>query len=83
MKGLEQLKDALSEALKEKEIIVDEITTEKKGKYSFLTVVLDKVGGIDLDGIVEATNIINPIVDRFDICDDSYILDVISKERGN
>ena len=83
MKGLEQLKDALSEALKEKEIIVDEITTEKKGKYNFLTVVLDKVGGIDLDGIVEATNIINPIVDRFDICDDSYILDVISKERGN
>ena len=83
MKGLEQLKGALSEALKEKEIIVDEITTEKKGKYNFLTVVLDKVGGIDLDGIVEATNIINPIVDKFDICDDSYILDVISKERGN
>lgn len=83
MKGLEQLKVALSEALKENEIIVDEITTEKKGKYNFLTVVLDKVGGIDLDGIVEATNIINPIVDEFDICDDTYILDVISKERGN
>jgi len=82
MKELEKLKDALSEALKEKEIIVDEITTEKKGKYNFLTVVLDKVGGIDLEAIVEATHIINPIVDEFDICDDSYILDVISKERG-
>ena len=80
---LESLKSALSEALKEKGIIVDEVTTEKKGKYNFLTVVLDKVGGIDLDGIVEATNIINPIVDKYDICDDSYILDVISKERGN
>lgn len=82
MKELEKLKEALSEALKDKEIIVDEITTEKKGKYNFLTVVLDKVGGIDLEAIVEATNIINPIVDKFDICDDSYILDVISKERG-
>ena len=82
MKELEKLKDALSEALNEKEIIVDEITTEKKGKYNFLTVVLDKVGGIDLEAIVEATHIINPIVDEFDICDDSYILDVISKERG-
>ena len=82
MKGLNELKEALSEALKDEEIIVDEITTEKKGKYNFLTVVLDKVGGIDLEAIVEATNIINPIVDKFDICDDSYILDVISKERG-
>lgn len=82
MKELDKLKEALSEALKDNEIIVDEITTEKKGKYNFLTVVLDKVGGIDLETIVEATNIINPIVDKFDICDDSYILDVISKERG-
>ena len=82
MKELDKLKEALSEALKDNEIIVDEITTEKKGKYNFLTVVLDKVGGIDLETIVEATNIINPIVDQFDICDDSYILDVISKERG-
>lgn len=83
MEKLDSLKSALSEALVEKEIIVDEIYTEKKGKYNFLTVVLDKVGGIDLDCIVEATNIINPIVDKYDICDDSYILDVISKERGN
>lgn len=83
MERLEDLKKALEEALKSKEIIVDEITIEKKGKYHFLTVVLDKVGGIDLETIVDATNIINPIVDKYDICDDSYILDVISKERGN
>jgi len=80
---LEDLKKELSEILSEKEIIVDEIFTEKQGKYNILTIVLDKVGGIDLDTIVDATNIINPIVDKYDICDDSYILDVISKERGN
>jgi len=80
---LEKLKVELSEILNEKEIIVDDIYTEKQGKYNILTIVLDKVGGIDLDAIVDATNIINPIVDKYDICDDSYILDVISKERGN
>ena len=32
--------------------------------------------------IVDATNIINPIVDDYDFTDDSYILDVTSKERG-
>ena len=83
MEKLEKLKTELSEVLSAKEIIVDEIFTEKKGKYNILTIVLDKVGGIDLDTIVDATNIINPIVDNYDICDDSYILDVISKERGN
>lgn len=82
MKELEDLKKKLEEVLKKDEIIVDEIYMEKRGKYNFLTIVLDKIGGIDLDGIVDATNIINPIVDEYDICDSEYILDVISKERG-
>ena len=80
---MEKLKEELISVLGKKEIIVDDIYTEKQGKYNILTIVLDKVGGIDLDTIVEATNIINPIVDKYDICNDSYILDVISKERGN
>ena len=79
---LEDLRGAIDKALAEKEIMVSDIFLEKKGKYTFLTVELDKVGGIDLDGIVMATNIINPIVDEYDICDNEYILDVISKERG-
>lgn len=82
MEKLGKLKEALSKELEKNEVIVDEVYIEKKGKYTFLTVVLDKVGGIDLDGIVEATNIINPIVDKQDVCDSEYILDVISKERG-
>ena len=82
MEVLERLKKELEEVLKKDDVIVDEIYMEEKGKYKFLTIVLDKVGGIDLDGIVDATNIINPIVDEYDICDSEYILDVISKERG-
>lgn len=80
---LEELKSELSKILNESEIIVDDIYIEEKNNYKFLTIVLDKVGGIDLDEIVAATEIINPIVDKYNICDDSYIMDVISKERGN
>ena len=82
MEEIEKLKKELEDVLKKDDVIVDEIYMEKKGKYKFLTIVLDKIGGIDLDGIVDATNIINPIVDKYDICDSEYILDVISKERG-
>ena len=82
-KSLEELEKLIRKSLEEKEIIVDSVTYLKNsGNYNVLSVVLDKVGGIDLDTVVEATNIINPIVDEYDLTDDSYILDVTSKERG-
>lgn len=77
-----KLEEKINESLKEKEIFVDAINYVKNGKYNFLEITLDKVGGIDMDEIVEATNIINPIVDKEDIIKDSYILDISSKERG-
>ena len=79
---LEKLKIDLQERLDGEEIIVDDVTFEEKGKYKFLTVTLDKIGGIDLETIVDATKIVNEVVDKADITDDSYILDVVSKERG-
>ncbi len=82
-KDLKELETKIREALEEKEIIVDSVTYLKNsGNYNVLSVVLDKVGGIDLDTIVDATNIINPIVDDYDFTDEAYILDVTSKERG-
>ena len=79
---LDKLKIDLQKAFEKTDIIVDDITFEEKGKYKFLTVTLDKIGGIDLETIVEATKVVNEIVDNADITDDSYILDVVSKERG-
>ena len=79
---LEKLKIDLQERLDSEEIIVDDVTFEEKGKYHFLTVTLDKIGGIDLETIVDATKIVNEVVDKADITDESYILDVVSKERG-
>ena len=53
-----------------------------ENNYPFLKIVLDKVNGIDLDTIVEATNVINPILDKHDLIKEEYILDISSKERG-
>ncbi|MBQ9834141.1 MAG: hypothetical protein IJO33_03010 [Bacilli bacterium] len=79
---LDKIREKLTPSLAEIDIIITDITFSKNGKYNFLTIELDKESGIDLDTIVEATNIINPLIDELDIIDDSYILDVISKERG-
>ena len=79
---LKILKEKISNALS-KDIIVDEVTYRKEGTINFLEIVLDKENGIDLDTIVDATNIINPIVDEMDFIDESFIMDVVSKERGD
>lgn len=79
----ENLKEKINKKLDKDEIFVDSIKYYKKGKYYFLDIVLDKVGGIDLDTIVEATKKVNPIVDEeCKSLDNSYILDISSKERG-
>ena len=64
------------------DIIVDSVDFVNENNYYFLKIVLDKVNGIDLDTIVEATNVINPIIDKLDLIEEEYVLDISSKERG-
>jgi ribosome maturation factor RimP len=45
-------------------------------------ITLDRVNGLDIDAIVEATHIINPIIDKLDLIQEEYVLDISSKERG-
>lgn len=79
---LEKIKELITEPISKLELVVDSIEYVKEGKYNFLNIVLDRINGIDLDTIVEATNIINPILDEYDLIDEEYILDISSKERG-
>ena len=79
---LESIKKAIEPKLEPLNIVVDEIVYEKEGNYYFLRITLDRESGLDLETVVEATNIINPILDELDLIEDSYILDVLSKERG-
>ena len=80
---LKKITESIEVELSKEEIIVDSVTFEREGKYNFLRIVLDKANGIDLDTIVNATHIINPILDELDLIEEEYILDVLSKERGN
>ena len=63
-------------------IVIDEITYEREGSHYFLRIVIDRPQPIDVDTCVEVTHVINPILDQNDIIQDSYILDISSKEKG-
>ncbi len=80
---LDKIKEAITGPMERMNIIVDEIIYVTENGYNFLKITLDKVNGLDMDTIVEATNVVNPIVDELDLIDEEYILDISSKERGN
>jgi len=79
---IKRVEELITEPISKLELTVDSIEYVKQGKYNFLNIVLDRINGIDLDTIVEATNIINPILDEADLIKEEYILDISSKERG-
>lgn len=81
-KILEEIGKSIEKPMNDMDIIVDSVKYEVEGNYNFLRIELDKVNGIDLDTIVAATEVINPIIDKLDLIDDSYILDIVSKEKG-
>ena len=81
-KVIEKIKQLIDEPMKELEIEVTYIDWVEENKNKFLKIELDRVNGLDLDAVVEATNIINPILDDADLIKDEYILDISSRERG-
>ena len=81
---IDEIKNAIIPEMKKMDIVVDSVEwIEESKNNNTLRIVLDKVNGIDLDTIVDATNIINPILDEKDLIDKQYTLEVSSKERGN
>ncbi|MDD4705624.1 MAG: hypothetical protein PHS24_00210 [Bacilli bacterium] len=77
-----QITEIIKKPMEELGIIVHSVDYVTKNNYKFLKITLDKVNGIDLDTIVEVTNIINPIINKQDLIKEEYILDISSKERG-
>lgn len=72
------MKEELEKSLKDKNIWIDKLEY-KKGE---LNIILDSSDILDIDKIVEATKIINKVLDEKDYIKEKYMLDVSSKEKG-
>ena len=77
-----KVKKLIEEEVNKIGITIDSITYEKEGINNFLRIVIDRDKTIDIDTCVEVTKIINPLLDEANIIEDSYILDISSKEKG-
>lgn len=79
----EKIKNLIEGEVNKLGISIDSVTYEKEGSNYFLRIVIDRDKIIDIDTCVEVTNVINPLLDSVDYINDSYILDVSTKEKGD
>lgn len=63
-------------------INIDSIEYVKEGSNYFLRIIIDSNDVIDIDKCVEVTDVINPLLDEADLIEESYILDISTKEKG-
>lgn len=78
----DKVRNLIEEEANKLGVRIDNIEYLKENGNYFLRITIDKDDIVDLDTCVEVTNIINPILDKSNIIDDSYILDITTKEKG-
>ena len=78
----EKLRQIISKEVNNIGINIDTIEYIKEGSNNFLRIIIDRDKPINIDECVEVTNIINPLLDDANIIEESYILDISTKEKG-
>lgn len=78
-----KIKELINPELLSLNLYIDSVILEKENGNTFLRICLDSENIIDLDKVVLATNIINPILDDNNFIDERYFLDVYAKSKGS
>lgn len=79
----EKIKSLVGDKLSNLELWIDSVVLEKEGSTTFLRIALDADYIIPLSKVVMATRIINPLLDKADLIEEEYMLDVYAKEKGD
>ena len=79
----EEIKKIIGDSLDELNLVIDSVIYEKENGHNFLRICLDSNDIIDVDLIVKATHIINPLMDKANIINEEYLLDIYGKSKGN
>ena len=82
MKTEDKVKDLLEKEVEKLGVTIDSVKLEREGGNLFLRIVIDREETIDIDTCVEVTNLVNPLLDNADLIEESYILDISTKEKG-
>lgn len=79
----EKIYSLTNEQITKKGYILDEVRYEKENGINYLRFVIDKANGyVTIDDCILINDIVNPIIDENDPIEESYMLEVWSKEKG-
>ena len=78
----EKVKNKIGNSLDSLNLTIDSVKYEKEGNNNYLRICLDSNDSIDVEKVVQATKIINPLIDELDLISEEYILDVYGKSKG-
>ena len=73
----------IGDSLNKLELWIDDVYSDKEDNNTFLHIVLDSDKVLTISDVTMATRIINPLLDELDLFNESYILDVYAKEKGD
>ncbi len=78
----EKVRNLIEKDVNKLGINIDSIEYVKEGGNYFLRITIDSNDVIDIDKCVEVTDVINPLLDEADLIEESYVLDISTKEKG-
>ena len=79
----EKIRELLEKEIVDNGYILYKVEYVKENNMMFLRLYIDKEGIMEIEDCVTVSNLVNPILDREDPIDESYILDVCSKGEGD
>lgn len=78
----DKIRNVIENEINEIGINVVSIKYEKENGVNYLRIFIDKEPFINIDDCVKVTEIVNPILDKYDFIDEQYMLDISSVEKG-
>ncbi len=79
---LKKIRESIEGPINEIGYILDDVVYVKEGQTYFLRIIVDNNAIMTVEDCVKVTHVVDPIIDELDLIDNSYVLDVCSKEKG-
>lgn len=78
-----KIKEFILKPIEDAGYILDSVHYVKENGTNFLRIIIDKKEDyITVNDCVIVNDLLDPILDKMDLIDDSYIVDICSKEKG-
>ncbi len=78
----ENVIEAVSNKLDKLNCYIEDVRLVEENNIKTLEIVLDSEDLLDINTVTMATRILNPIIDKLDLVEGSYVLDVYAEDKN-